>query len=81
MHNRHTSLLVAISSGLLAGLGYPNVDLACSCRQPASEACVWGNAYFRLTLAFSLISLGGLTTGVVYAALAWLGRKGRKDDA
>lgn len=81
MLSRSASLLVAVSAGLLAGVAYPYVDLALACRQPASEACVWGKSYFQLTLMLSLVILGGITTGVVYAALAWGRRNKRNDDA
>ena len=62
-------LLTALVFGLIAGLGYPVVDIAIACRTSVSEACVWGKAYFPLTLGLSVLLLGGLVTGLVYAVL------------
>lgn len=62
-------LLTALVFGLIAGLGYPVVDIAVACRTPASEACVWGKAYFPLTLGLSVLLLGGLVMALVYAVL------------
>ena len=72
MLSNRSSLLVALSGGLVVGIGYPFVDIAIACRAPMSEACVWGKAYFSLTLTVSVVLLGGIATGVLYAALAWL---------
>lgn len=58
------------------GVTYPYLDLAIACRNPISEACVWGKAYFSLTLGVSLILVSGVTTGVVYGLLRW--RNNRK---
>jgi len=52
------------------------VDVALACRVPISEACVWGKAYFPLTLTVSVVVLGGVVTGLVYAVLVW--RRGRQ---
>lgn len=73
-------LLTALVFGLIAGLGYPVVDLAISCRTAISEACVWGKAYFPLTLGLSVLLLGGLVTGVVYAVLRGRRRRQPGDD-
>lgn len=53
------SLLVAVCLGLIAGIGYPYLDIALACREAASEACVWGKAYFSLTLTVSIVLIGG----------------------
>jgi hypothetical protein len=79
MPRRRTAVLVALVSGLVVGLSYPYVDLAVACRISDSEACVWGKAYFPLTLGLSLFLLGGTTAGVVYAALSWR-RKNKGGD-
>lgn len=63
--------LTALSAGLITGIAYPFVDVALACRVPTSEACVWGKAYFLLTLSVSVVVLGGVVTGLVYAALRW----------
>lgn len=82
MPSRRRVLLLSLLAGLLAGVGYPCVDLAWACRVPTSEACVWGKAYLPLTLGLSLVLLGGATAGVVYA---WLNsrrkHKGGSDAA
>lgn len=72
---RLSLLLVALSIGLAAGIGYPFVSVAFACRVPLSEACVWGKAYFPLTLAVSVVIVGGGVTGLLYAVLSW--RRGR----
>jgi hypothetical protein len=68
---RRFPFLVALSIGLVVGIGYPLVDLALACRVPTSEACVWGKAYLPLTLAISVLILGGAVTGLLYAVLVW----------
>lgn len=63
------ALAAALVAGALAGAAYPSVDLALACRQPSSEACVWGKAYFPFTLGLSLVLVGGVTATVVYLLL------------
>jgi hypothetical protein len=77
MLSRH-ALLIAVSAGLLVGLGYPIVDVTLACRTPTSEACVWAKGYFALTLGVSVVLLGGLTAGLVYAVLTWWQRPARR---
>lgn len=72
MLSNRSSLLIALLGGLVVGIGYPFVDIAIKCRAPMSEACVWGKAYFSLTLTVSVVLVGGIAAGVLYAALAWL---------
>ena len=61
--------------GTAVGVAYPLVDLALSCRVPDSEACVWGKAYLPLTLAVSLVLLGGISALVTYALVRRRGNK------
>jgi hypothetical protein len=72
--SRRAALLISLSIGLAAGLAYPYVDIAIACRMPESEACVWGKAYFPLTLGLSLVLLGGAGSGLLYACLMWRGK-------
>ena len=81
MLSRRSSLLVALIGGLVVGIGYPFVDIAIACRAPMSEACVWGKAYFSLTLTVSVVLLGGIAAGVLHAALAWLRHRMSRGDA
>lgn len=67
--SRHFPFLIALCVGLIVGIGYPFVDVALACRAPISEACVWGKAYFPLTLGVSVVVLGGAVTGLLYAVL------------
>ncbi len=67
--------LTALALGLIVGVGYPFVDVALACRVPASEACVWGKAYFPLTMSLSVALLGGAVTGVLYVVLTWRRRR------
>jgi hypothetical protein len=76
--SRRAPFLIALSVGLVAGIGYPFVDLLLACRRPVSEACVWGKAYFPLTLGASVLILGGGVTGLLYGALVW--RHGRQSS-
>jgi hypothetical protein len=79
---RTSSFLLALAAGLVVGVGYPFIDLALACRIPTSEACVWGKAYLPLTLAVSVVLLGGTAAGLIYLALRWLRRpKSRGDGA
>ena len=80
MRSRRSSLLIALSIGLVVGTGYPFVELGLACRAPTSEACVWGKAYWPLTLSVSVVLLGGVVTGLLYAVLVWRRRR-QRDDA
>ena len=80
LNRRRSSFLIALAGGLIAGLGYPFVDLILACRIPASEACIWGKAYFPLTLALSVVLIGGTATGLLYVVLRWF-RRSPSDDA
>jgi hypothetical protein len=81
VHSRRFTLLIALAGGLMVGIGYPFVDVALACRVPISEACVWGKAYFPLTLGLSVVILGGLVTGSLYAVLTWRRRRKSRDGA
>jgi hypothetical protein len=81
MLSRRSSFLIAFSMGAAVGIGYPFVDLALACRVPDSEACVWGKAYFALTMFVSVVVLGGIATGLAYAVLRWRRGAKRSDDA
>lgn len=79
MLSRHFPFLTALAVGLIAGVGYPFVDVTLACRVPISEACVWGKAYFPLTLGLSVVVLGGAVTGLLYAVLIWRRRRQSHD--
>lgn len=81
MLGRRFPFLTALSVGLIAGVGYPFVDVALACREPISEACVWGKAYFPLTLGLSVVVLGGGSTGLLYAVLIWWRRRRSRSGA
>ena len=73
--------LTALCVGLIVGAGYPFVDVGLACRTLTSVACVWGKAYFPLTLSVSVVVLGGVVTGLLYAVLIWRRRPSRDDAA
>lgn len=75
MPSGRSSLLIAVAVGLIAGIAYPVVDVALACRAPSSEACVWGKAYFPLTLGVSVLLVGGVVAASLYAVLAWRRRR------
>jgi hypothetical protein len=79
MLSRRSSLLVSLCIGLAMAIAYPYVDLAFACRVPASEACVWGKAYFRLTMGVSIVVIGGLVSALVYGLLMWHRRRVSRD--
>lgn len=81
MFSRRSSLLIALSAGLVVGIGYPVVDVGLACRVPMSEACVWGKAYFPLTLGMSVALVGSVVAGLLYAVLMWHGRRHWRDGA
>ena len=81
MAGRRAPLLIALCVGTAIGIGYPFVDVALACRVPTSEACVWGKAYFPLTLSISVVVLGGVVTGLVYAVLIWRRSRQSGNDA
>lgn len=78
MLKRRARLLTALAIGALISLGYPLLDLVLACRDPVSEACVWGKAYVALTLCLSAVFVGGLVvTGVYIGLTCWEQRPGR----
>jgi hypothetical protein len=77
MLSRRFPFLTALCVGLIVGAAYPFVDIGLACRAPTSEACVWGKAYFPLTLSVSVVILGGVVTGLLYAVLIWRCRRQR----
>jgi len=81
MLSRRFPFLTALCVGLIVGAGYPFVDVGLACRVPTSEACVWGKAYFPLTLSISVVLLGGVVTALLYAVLIWRHRRQSRDDA
>ena len=81
MASRRSALIIAVLVGLLAGVGYPFVDIAIACRVPTSEACVWGKSYFPLTLGLSVVIVGGTVAALVYAGLMWWRRRQSNNDA
>ena len=79
MASRRASAAIALVVGAFTGVGYPLLDLAWACRSATSEACVWGKAYLPLTMVLSVVLLGGVAAGLVYAVLSH--RRGRDEDA
>ena len=56
-----------ITMGALAfalGAAISRAKLWVQCRQPSSEGCVWGKAYFPLTLPVETVAFGGLLLAV-----------------
>ena len=62
-------VFVALGVGLIAGIGYPLVDLAVACRAPDSESCVWGKAYLPFTFVLSVPIVGAVVAWIVHAVL------------
>ncbi len=81
MPSRRSGLIVALLAGLLAGAGYPLVELAVDCRAPSSEDCFWSKELFLLTLGLSVLIIGGAVTGLVYGGLMWHRRRQSGNDA
>ena len=61
--------------GLIAGVAYPFVDILVRCHAPTSEACVWGKAYFMLTVAVSVPLIGAVAAAVAYTCIGWFTRR------
>jgi len=81
MISRRIPLLIALLAWAVVGIGYPFLDIALKCRVPDSEACVWGKAYFSLTLTVSVVVLGGIAAALVYGLLIWRRKRKVGDDA
>jgi len=67
--------IVSAIIGVIAGIAYPFIDVYVRCRAPSSEACVWGNAYFMLTVAVSVPLIGAVAAAVAYTCIGWLTRR------
>jgi len=74
-------LIAALLAGLLAGAGYPLVELAIDCHAPSSEACFWSKELFLFTFASSILIIGGAVAGLVYGGLMWHRRRQSRTDA
>ena len=74
MSTRHSSLWVAVATGLIVGAIYPFVELGVKCRRPVAAACAWSKAFLPLTLGASVLLLGGMVTGLLYTLLVWRSR-------
>jgi hypothetical protein len=75
-----TRLLTALATGALISLGYPLLDLVLACRDPLSEACVWGKAYVALTLCLSAVFVGGAVFAGVYVGLPSWDQRPRRNS-
>jgi hypothetical protein len=64
-----------LALALAAGAGVSLLKLWFSCRQPESEACVWGKAYLPLSLPFESVAIGVLFL-MVLAGVRILMRRG-----
>ena len=80
MQSRHSPLLAALVLGLLAGVSYPLAEIALQCRRPSSEECFWAKELFLPTLVLSIAIVGSVVAALVYAALAWSGRRRQSND-
>ena len=75
-----TRAIVSAIIGLVVGVAYPFIDIAVRCHVPASEACVWGTAYFLLTVAVSVPLIGAVVAAAAYACLGWVARREREKE-
>ena len=80
-HTRRKSAAAALIIGPVVGVAYPFIQVAVDCREPASEACVWGKALLPLSVAVSVVILGALASMCVFAVLEWRRRAKQPDDA
>lgn len=80
MLTRRARLLTALATGALISLGYPLLDLALACRDPVSEACVWGKAYVALTPCSSAVFVGGAVVTGVHIGLTCRDQRPRRDS-
>jgi hypothetical protein len=71
-----TRAIVALAIGAVAGVAWPLLDVAMSCRLPESEACVWGKAYLPLTLGISVPVVGAVVAWVAHRVLTARSREG-----
>jgi hypothetical protein len=73
---RHLPWTIRLACALAIGVAFPYVELTWKCRQglEASEACVWGRAYFPLTRAVEPLIIAPILFGV----LTWIARLGAR---
>ena len=62
-NSRTPAVLIALAVGSLMAFPLPLVEVWYKCREPVSEACVWGKALLPLTL--SVFGVFGLLAGVI----------------
>src|SRR3954465_7028420 len=80
MSNSRTSAVIALIAGPAIGVALPIVQVAFECREPHSEACVWGKALLPVGLAVSGILVGTLSAVVIYALLERRRRSKQRND-
>lgn len=65
------SLLIALVVGTVVGAALPLIELAFDCRDPHSEACVWGHSLLPVSVTISTVVIGGLVAAAVFVFLEW----------
>jgi len=70
-----TRAIASAIVGLIAGIAYPFLDIFLRCRSPASEPCVWGKAYFLLTVAVAVPLIGAVAAAAAYIGIGWFTRR------
>ncbi len=72
------AVLTALTAGLVIAVGVPLRERWRACREPTSEACVWGKALFPVSLGMHAV-LGAVASGLVFFAVrAWRARPPRQ---
>ena len=63
--SRRRRLWVTALASLAAAAAFSFLKLGYHCREPASEACVWGKAYFPVTLPLETLLFGAIVFGII----------------
>jgi hypothetical protein len=72
------AVLAALTAGMVIAVGVPMGDRWRACREPTSEACVWGKALFPVSLAMFAVVGAAAAVLVFLAVRAWQRRPPRR---
>jgi hypothetical protein len=68
---RRQSVVLAAFLGPVLAAGLPFLELMLDCREPTSEACVWGHSLILVSITVSVVFFGTLIAIALFALFEW----------